>query len=812
MHREILVPPPRWVGLSLEYVVSLVLLVGCAEDVLKPTGELTPSVPPPSAGIPAAIVAGPFGAGPVRLGGRPEPVSVRVVDSRGVGVSGVPVFWRVLAGGGTVHPDQPSTGAYGIATAGWGLGLQVNQSQVVEVSAPNLSPLLLYAQATLSDSLVIGTDQTAGMDTVGAILPDLVHLSVLFPDGRPVIGARIDFSVVEGDGTVTPGFALTDSAGQAGAEWQLGMSAGLHRVSAAVAGTGSAAQLRLRANNGAAWVDSLGGPLRVEYQATALPGNPTSLRIAPDTIVLDALGATAVATLEAFDRAGNPADPSEASWKSQDPQRVQVSPEGVLLAAGDGSTSVVARIGDASDTVEAVVSRVPVRFRLAVPTDTVNRLGDTLSVRAIAVDRLGSDIPFVAPTWRNLTPLRAELLAPGTVVPTAPGRVRLEASTGPVVDTARFYVRQVVASLVASRPSDTLALDSLVPLPFEARDSNGYLIPSSRLSVTAAEPAIVTPDTARLVARLPGTTTVTASADGVSAQADVTVEGVAILVGGGRLTTAGSLPRSLQRIEITNGRIRIVWDPPQLSEAGGFELDVRDGPVWRPGNARHVGDWLYVAYSVMTLPTDIQVVESNMDRIGLRMQFDNHVFAPPGYPAPADWVTQPYPFARTVWLGKGDNGYYSWIDLQADLGRLDVEHENGFGGVFGPATIRTSRLTLRTDTLEHIVVYNGDPRTVDLAGARTDAAEFIRDGDPVRRVLVPLPGAPFITPVFPDRGFGSVYVYRGSPRSFGVYMYADMADSGPPARSVCASAWAHAPFALPSVSAAELAECGPAEP
>jgi hypothetical protein len=175
------------------------------------------------------------------------------------------------------------------------------------------------------------------------------------------------------------------------------------------------------------------------------------------------------------------------------------------------------------------------------------------------------------------------------------------------------------------------------------------------------------------------------------------------------------------------------------------------------------------------------------------------------------YVAQPYPFVRTLWLRKGDNGYYSWVDLFDDLHRLTVEHETGFGGIWGPATIRTGGLTLRTDTLRTTVVYNGNPRLAP-TGSAVDAAEFVRDGDPVRRVLVPLPEAPFITPVFPGWGYGSVYRYAGLAQSFGVYMYATGVGVGPSVPTICHDAWTNAPFPLHAVSDADFASCGPAGP
>jgi hypothetical protein len=243
---------------------------------------------------------------------------------------------------------------------------------------------------------------------------------------------------------------------------------------------------------------------------------------------------------------------------------------------------------------------------------------------------------------------------------------------------------------------------------------------------------------------------------------------------------------------------------------GAVRMDVRLGDSWHPATGPY-GDWLYVTSAVTTPPTEISIVQLTPDRIGLRLRYANHWFLPQEGGYPDTFVAQPYPFDRTLWLSKGENGYYTWVDLYSDTGSLLVEHETGFGGLFGPATLRTSQVQIRTDTLSQTVVFNGDARS-NTPGSLVDAVEFSLDGDPVRRVLVPVPEAPFITPVFPGWGYGSVWRYSGAAHSFGVYMYADGADSQVPVSAICRGAWTNAPFPLHQVSEAEFGGCGPTAP
>src|SRR5512141_2334027 len=55
----------------------------------------------------------------------PKPITVKVVDASGHPLSGVPVEWRVVAGGGWVDSLQTRTASDGTATVQWTLGTDI---------------------------------------------------------------------------------------------------------------------------------------------------------------------------------------------------------------------------------------------------------------------------------------------------------------------------------------------------------------------------------------------------------------------------------------------------------------------------------------------------------------------------------------------------------------------------------------------------------------------------------------------------------------------------------------------------------------
>jgi len=613
----------------------------------------------------------------------------------------------------------------------------------------------------------------------------------MLPDGRPVTGAAVEFVVQRGGGQVLQPVVLTDSLGDALTSWQLGDSVGAQEVTGSVRAEGQQPSLTKR------------------FTAIATPGQPASLQAVVDTIRFDALGDTLIPSVLMYDRLGNQTD-APVSWASLAPGILSgLGPLG-LASAGNGLTHGVASSGSASVSIPVIVSQVPVALRHEAEAVELHWLGSSTRLRAMVVDRLGSPVAGTSPSWRSLDPALATVDPTGLVRAGAVGIARIVAEFQNLADTTTVVIDQRPAAIAVAGVRDTLNLDELVSPVATVYDSGGTLIPGAAVQVTALDPAVVTvASNGALQATLPGRTSVGFRAGTVAAIRDVVVEGVAVLVNGQRAPTAGVVA-GLAPFTITNGRVRMSWSTA-MWEIASVEMDVRLGSTWHPASARGNGDWVYIASTVRTMPTRVEIVESTVDRVAVQMRFDDHWFLPSLalFPDSLGLADQPYPFVRTIWLRKGDNGYYSWVDVFHDLGLTIVEHETGFGGLWGPATIRTNQLEIRTDTLSRTITYNGNPGIPEM-GSSVDAAEFILDYDPVRRLLVPLPEAPFITPVFPGWGYGSVYRYASPSRSFGVYMYADAVASGPSAQQICEAAWTNAPFALRAVSAAELASCGPA--
>jgi hypothetical protein len=262
------------------------------------------------------------------------------------------------------------------------------------------------------------------------------------------------------------------------------------------------------------------------------------------------------------------------------------------------------------------------------------------------------------------------------------------------------------------------------------------------------------------------------------------------------VTAAGQMDPA-GTVVVSNGtlRMRLARGVDSVS----LFVERNTGSAWVPMTPQWEGDWTYVGTTPLTRPTAVEVLSIRPGEVQVRWTYGKHampsIFGQPAYA---------YPFDRTVWLRAGEDGYYVQVRAMAPVpaGVGDREHEVGFGGIWGAATVRMHNVTYRTDTLTSSTRQN--------IAWGVDAAELDKTGDPLLRVLVPLPGGEMATPYFSSAFYGGTYLHLlGNTLTYGAYLYAAPRATAAQARAICQKAWREAPFALPAVTDARLSTCGP---
>ena len=172
--------------------------------------------------------------------GHTLPNHLRVLVTRlGLPVEGVAVRWSTVGSRGVVTPGQDSTGPDGVAITRFTLGTEARDYQIqAAVDGAGGSPVTFTATAypnfAAQLSIAGGNDQAG---TVGTPLAE--PLSVLVGDefNNAFGGAAIEWTVLAGDATVSPGMATSAADGLARTVLTLGSAPGPVTVRASFPGT-----------------------------------------------------------------------------------------------------------------------------------------------------------------------------------------------------------------------------------------------------------------------------------------------------------------------------------------------------------------------------------------------------------------------------------------------------------------------------------------------------------------------------------------------------------------------------------------------
>ncbi|HWQ29066.1 MAG TPA: Ig-like domain-containing protein, partial [Dehalococcoidia bacterium] len=341
----------------------------------------------------------------------------------------------------------------------------------------------------------------------GEELPQPLEVLVRDRFGNPVAGARVTWAALTGGGTMNPAESVTDSAGRASTRWTLGLVPGTQQAAASVASLTPAS-----------------------FSATAVL-SIEDVDVLPDTVYFRALGDTARLKARALDKKGAEWSGVVFAWGSLDPGVVSVTTDGLARARGSGVGRIVASAAGKSDTAVSVVTPQPVRVVASVEAVTLNALGDTVQLSAVAVDANGTPVPGTSLTYQSSNPSVATVDAVGRVIARAVGQALiLIGAPGCVGDTVLATVRQVVAAVSVQPASASLTAGGSLQLTAAASDSNGYAVGGASFAWSSSNTAVATVNQSGVVTAVAqGSATMTASSGGKTAASSISVAGSSVL-------------------------------------------------------------------------------------------------------------------------------------------------------------------------------------------------------------------------------------------------------------------------------------------
>ena len=177
---------------------------------------------------------------------------------------------------------------------------------------------------------------------------------------------------------------------------------------------------------------------------------PTTVVVSPDSVLLTALDQRMTLSAEVLDRIGRPLPEAAVSWESGDSAVATIDSAGTATAVGNGTTSVRATAGEASDEAHLTVVQV-VRSVVVSPATPTIVGGDTLRLDAVALDENGYEVAEAAEfVWATSATGVARVDDGGLVTAGREGRATISATVDGEAGGARItVVHRDRAALVA---------------------------------------------------------------------------------------------------------------------------------------------------------------------------------------------------------------------------------------------------------------------------------------------------------------------------------------------------------------------------
>ena len=166
---------------------------------------------------------------------------------------------------------------------------------------------------------------------------------------------------------------------------------------------------------------------------------PTAVVLAPDTVVIEALGDTLRFTAEVLDQIGRQIPGEGVTWAASDTLVARVDSAGLLTAVGNGAAAVTAHAGRISGEAAVQVMQVA-RAVLVTPVADTLILGDSVRLVPTALDSNRHPVPAATFTWSSSDPGVATVGASGVVRGVGEGVAEITVATGNTREASRISV------------------------------------------------------------------------------------------------------------------------------------------------------------------------------------------------------------------------------------------------------------------------------------------------------------------------------------------------------------------------------------
>lgn len=263
------------------------------------------------------------------------------------------------------------------------------------------------------------------------------------------------------------------------------------------------------------------------------------------------IGAEAPLQAIVQDASGQTISNIDVHWSVQDPSIATISNSGVVTGVALGTTQVAASAGGKSGIGTITVQKTPVATVAVTPTHVDASPGDHPQFSATAFDASQNPLAGRAVTWSTSNVGVATVDANGKVSALSPGNATVTATSEGKSGTATITISQAAVATVVVTPSPlSMSVGQATQFTATLKDAIGSVLNGRAVSWSSADPTVATVSSQGLVTAVAaGSTTITATSEGKSGAATVTITKVAV----GSVTIEPSGPSILPGANISLG-------------------------------------------------------------------------------------------------------------------------------------------------------------------------------------------------------------------------------------------------------------------
>jgi len=230
------------------------------------------------------------------------------------------------------------------------------------------------------------------------------------------------------------------------------------------------------------------------------------------------------------DANGTPLSGRTVSWSSSNTSVASVTSSGLVTGATAGSATITATSEGKSGTSTITVTAVPVASVTVSPGSASMQVSQTVQLTATPKDANGNPLPGRAVSWTSSNTSVATVDGSGLVTGVTIGSATITATSEGQSGTASITVSNVpVASVSVSPATAAIQVGQTVQLVATPKDANGNPLSGRTVTWASSNTSVATVSASGLVTgNVAGTATITATSEGQSGTASVTVSNVPV--------------------------------------------------------------------------------------------------------------------------------------------------------------------------------------------------------------------------------------------------------------------------------------------